>query len=98
VAVVAAATSTPPLPLLPSPPIPPPLRPFSLSLPHPHCHRRIVAKKVYIRGYETAIKIYFDAKFFTLMQKEFTFLMKYFTTFIKNMPKNQYEVNQCKAL
>jgi hypothetical protein len=57
----------------------------------------IVAEKVYIRGYQTAKNVYFEANiFFTLKQKMFPFLKKKFTTFIKKMPKGSPNVNQCK--
>jgi hypothetical protein len=58
----------------------------------------LLPKTVYIRGYQTAKNVYFDAKKkFTLMQeKVYIFDEKVKTIFIKNMPKNSYEVNQCE--
>ncbi len=73
---------------------------FSQSLPVSMQRMKkvcIVAERVYIRGYQTAKKVYFEAKQVYIEAKKFTFLEKKFTTFIKKMPKSSPNVNQCKS-
>ncbi len=49
----------------------------------------IIAKKVYIRGYETAKKLFFHSKKIYISDE------KVYNIY-QNMPKSSYEVNQCE--
>ncbi len=57
----------------------------------------IVAEKVYIRGYQTAKKVYFEAKkVYFEAKKVYIFEEKVYMIYRKKCQKSSPNVNQCK--